>query len=275
MRLLARGSKCRFVYGEAGLAPVAHALPVVLAGDGAAEPVQRQGAELRRFAYCVDHPCLERGGSLVGTCAGDPFQCRGAVAEAGRAHRAAGAGQDAQADFGEAGLSVRRQHAVVRTQRDFQAAAQGVAVDDAGHRHRQFADGGKRALHAAAEFQQLLLRPLQHRPEHGDIGPGEEGVLGRTEQYAAQAGVRAEPFQCQVQFLQQARIELVDRLVFAVEPDFDDAVVECECLQALAGVEVRVHGALAVQAATDNGGWKVSPLRALVLSQPEGWKRGP
>ncbi len=64
----------------------------------------------------------------------------------------------------------------------------------------------------------------------------------------------AQLFQHQVQFSQQTRVELVDWFVFAVEPNFDDAVFERERLQAIAAVEVCGHGGFGFQAAADSGG---------------------
>jgi len=105
---------------------------------------------------------------------------RGKAGKARQALGAAGAGDDAEGDFGKADPGVRLQHPVVAAERQLEAAAEGGAVDRRG-------DG----LCAILDRGDDVGQEGRHRrlAEFADVGAGDEAPAGAGEHGGNDAGV--------------------------------------------------------------------------------------
>ena len=152
------------------LVAIADASEREVLGDG---PVREGDGRLTQFGGTagrdvVDQAGLERlGGADVAT-GGHHLERLGDADQAGEALRAAGAGQQAEVDLGQAELRRVDGDAVVRAERDFEAATECGAVDRGDHRDRG-------VLHRGLDFVEAGC--LRHvAAEFADVGAGDEGA---------------------------------------------------------------------------------------------------
>ncbi len=121
----------------------------------------------RTFDDLLDQAMLERLGGADRIAADDHLDRQFRTDRARQALGAAGAGQQAELDLGQAQLRFLRCNAEVACQRHFEAAAEGGAMNGGNDRLR-------RVLHRQQHFMQA--RRLRRLAEFGDVGAGDEGA---------------------------------------------------------------------------------------------------
>ena len=148
-------------------------------GDGIHHPLPCRRPLSANFHHGVDHADLQRIERLDALAFHQQGCGRLHAGQARQALRAAGAGQQAQRDFGktEARLGIVGRDAMMASQRDFHAAAQGRTVERCG-------DGLAAQLDAAHELVPVVDRGMESRRvggarQFGQVAAGDEILLRR------------------------------------------------------------------------------------------------
>ncbi len=148
--------------------------------DRLAREGDRALAQLALLDELVDHA---PGVRLLGAerrSRKDRLQRRLRADQARQALRAAGAGDEAELDLGQAELGRGNGDAVVADQRDLEAAAERCAVDRGDDRLRAVLDRGLRVRQARAR---------ERLAEFGDVGAGDEGAPGADQHDRLDGGI--------------------------------------------------------------------------------------
>ena len=132
-----------------------------------------------------------------------------------------------QANLGTAGVSG---DAVVRSQGDFQAAAEGSTVDGGNHGHRQLLDAAQGGLHVLDHGEHSLSVSLSGLGHLLDVATSEEGLLGGGDDDALNRAVLAVAdffFQAGhggANVVLESLVHGVDRGIGVIHGDGDDAL---------------------------------------------------
>ncbi len=192
--------------------------------DHVEQPPVRRLAFLAHGHDGVDHADLQRLGRRDALAFHQQRRRRLHADQARQALRAAGAGQQAQSNFGkaEACLRVVGGDAVMKGQRQFHATAQRAAVQGRGNRFAAQFEGAQEFVPVANRG--MKSRRVGDRAEFGQIAAGDEILLRRADQQAPDGRVG----QCHAAGLDKSRhrsaVEDVLRLVGIVEFDGGNAL---------------------------------------------------
>ena len=191
----------------------------------------------------VDDAGLERhvGGVLLPT--GDPLDGVVGARNAGEAHGAAPAREDAELRLGETDLRARGHDAVAGGQREFEAAAEGEAVDGSDRGEIEVLDGGEELVHVENPCDQLIFGILEIVDELGDVGADDEAVLAAGDQQPLHVGVCLDEGERLAELGECGLVEFIDGITLKVEPQLNDASVQHGALDRLAFESHETSGA--------------------------------
>ena len=161
----------------------------------------------------MDHPRIQ-GAHRINPLAFQQVGQRGFEPEQfGQAHHAAASGKQAQGDFGQAELyrAMVAGEAVIAGQRQFEAAAEGRAVDRRDHRHGQLFQAAQLALDRADAGHKVLNAIGGDRDEIMQIAAGKKHVLGRGDQHPRQARLRFQLIDNDAEVAAKLLVHRVDR----------------------------------------------------------------
>ena len=183
---------------------------VEISVDAALQQMQRGLAQLIGLHHRIDRTHAERRRGILMLSGGDPLHAVVGADHPGEPDRAAEAGNDAQLDFGEADLGRAGHDAVVRRERQLQAAAQDIAVDRGDGGKQQVFDGIEDLVGLEDAVGDVLLALLELADELRDVRADDEGVLGAGDQQSGDAAVRCQRGDRFLQLSHGQIVELVD-----------------------------------------------------------------